>query len=75
MVFRAVARSTLMAQLRRAIITSLVVGTTLLLINHGDHITREPICPHFWFKCGLCYAVPFCVSLVSAVLATRSPGS
>jgi len=62
-----------MAQLPRAIITSLVVGTALVLINYGDHLTREPICPHFWLKCGLCYAVPLCVSLVSAALATRRP--
>jgi len=69
MSLRSRARERWLPHLPRAIVTSLTVGTALVLINHGDHLTQEPICPHFWLKCGLCYAVPFLVSLVSAGLA------
>lgn len=59
------------ANLQRAIIIALVVGTALLLINHGDHLADEPVCSHFYLKaCGM-YAVPFSVSIVSAILAAR----
>ncbi len=59
------------ANLRRAIIIALVVGTALLLINHGDHLGDEPVCSHFYLKaCGM-YAVPFLVSIVSAIFAAR----
>ena len=62
----------LRANLGRAIVIALVVGTALLMINHGDHIEQEPICPHFWAKAGLCYVVPFLVSMASVFLAVRS---
>ena len=59
------------ANLRRALIIAAVVGTGLLLINHGDHLMCEPVCSHFYLKtCGT-YAVPFMVSMVSAVMAAR----
>lgn len=61
------------SNLRRALTIALIVGTTLLLINHGDHIEQEPICEFFFVKAGLCYFVPFAVSMVSVLLsATRS---
>lgn len=49
-----------------------VVGTVLVLINHGDHLEHEPVCDGFYLKCGLSYAVPFTVSIVSAMLAGRA---
>ncbi len=55
----------------RAVIISMIVGSVLLLINHGDHITQEPICKDFWTKCGLTYLVPFIVSMVSVGLVYR----
>ena len=59
------------ANLQRAIIIALIVGTTLLMINHGDHLGDEPVCSNFYLKaCGM-YAVPFAVSIVSAILAAR----
>ena len=63
------------SSLHRAVVIALVVGTALLLINHGDHLASEPVCSHFYLKvCGV-YAVPFTVSMVSAVLAARArPG-
>ncbi|MEM9490349.1 MAG: nitrate/nitrite transporter NrtS [Myxococcota bacterium] len=57
--------------LRRAIAIALVVGTILVLINHGDHIELEPICDYFFAKCMLSYLVPFSVSMVSGVMAAR----
>lgn len=58
--------------LLRAIVIALVVGTTLVLINHGDHIEQEPICPHFYLKCALSFFTPFVVSMLSAVLTSRT---
>ena len=64
------------ANLRRAAVIALVVGTALLLLNHGDHLASEPVCDHLFLKLGGVYAVPFTVSLVSAVLSARdrTPG-
>ena len=57
--------------LRRALVVAGVVGSALLLINHGDHLGDEPVCSHFFVKGALCYLVPFLVSLGSAVVAAR----
>lgn len=46
-----------------------IVGTTLVAINHGDHLRREPCCRGFFWKLALSYAVPFVVSLISTRLA------
>lgn len=48
-----------------------IVGTILVLINHGDHLAQEPICSRFFFKCGLSYLVPFLVSLISVAMSAR----
>lgn len=66
--FLAVVRS----NLPRALIIAAVVGTVLVLVNHGDHIEQEPVCDGFFTKCALCYFAPFSVSMVSAVLAARA---
>ncbi len=63
--------SSLRENLGRALLIAVVVGTVLLMINHGDHIEKEPICTDFWTKCGLTYLVPFLVSMVSVALAFR----
>lgn len=55
--------------LTRALGLALIVGTVLVLINHSDHLAREPICAGFFWKLGLSYAVPFTVSLISTLLA------
>lgn len=65
-------REQLWANLPRAILIAAVVGSTLVMINHGDHIDREPVCPGFWAKVGLCYVVPFAVSMASVWLAFRA---
>ena len=66
----------LRANVVRALLIAAVVGSVLLLINHGDHLEHEPMCEDFWTKCGLTYMVPFVVSMVSVALARRrSPGA
>lgn len=57
--------------MRRAITIACLVGTILVLINHGDHIEMEPVCDFFFLKCGLSYLVPFAVSMVSGILSAR----
>lgn len=55
----------------RAAIIAVIVGTTLVMVNHGDHILDEPVCPYFGLKAALTYLTPFLVSLVSSTLAAR----
>jgi hypothetical protein len=55
----------------RAVVIAAVVGSILVLINHGDHLTAEPVCDGFFLKCGLSYLVPFLVSMGSGVLSSR----
>ena len=47
--------------IKRAFLTSLVVGSVLLLINHGDTVTAQEY-PELW-KVGLTYLVPFVVTI------------
>jgi len=58
--------------LLRAIVIAAIVGTILVAINHGDHLENEPVCDFFFLKTGLCYLVPFGVSLFSALWAMRN---
>ena len=57
--------------LGRALVIAAIVGTVLIMINHGDHLENEPMCEAFYAKCALCYVVPFVVAMLSAVLAAR----
>lgn len=54
---------------RRSLILSVIVGTVLVMINHGSCILSG----HFGTTCavqsGLTFLVPYCVSTVSSVLA------
>ena len=45
---------------RRALLTSLVIGSVLLLINHGDTVKAQEY-PALW-KVGLTYLVLFVVT-------------
>ena len=47
--------------IRRAFFTSVVVGSVLLLINHGDTVKAQEY-PALW-KVGLTYLVPFVVTI------------
>ena len=50
---------------KKAILTALLVGTILILINHGD-IILDGILPAPW-KVMLTYCVPYCVTTWGAV--------
>jgi hypothetical protein len=55
--------------IRRALLTSLVVGSLLLLINHGDTVKAQEY-PALW-KVGLTYIVPFLVTIWGSVSLER----
>lgn len=55
---------------KKSIITALIVGSLLGVINHGD-IMLSGVFPAFW-KVGLTYCVPYCVTTWGAVTGKRS---
>lgn len=57
--------------LKRTIRIALVVGTILFLINQLDVVLEGKATPFVWFKVGLTYVVPFCVSNFGILVATR----
>ena len=57
--------------LRRALLTSLVVGTVLTLINQGDAFINATLTPVLLWKIPLTYVVPFAVSTYSALAISR----
>ena len=62
------------AIVRRSTKVALVVGTTLVAINHGDRIWSGSLDTLAWAKIALTYCVPYCVATYSAVgaLMTRA---
>ena len=54
---------------RRALGFSIVVGTILILINHGDALLAGDIDTRRTLKILLTYSVPYCVSTLSSVQA------
>ncbi len=60
---------------RRALGYAVVVGSVLIGINHGDAILAGEITPERWWKMGLTVLVPYAVSTLSSVSATRSAAS
>lgn len=57
--------------LRRSTLTSLVVGTVLVLINQGPEMFAGVLPPALLWKVPLTYAVPFCVATWGALGASR----
>ncbi len=55
------------AVVRRAVRIALVVGTMLILINHGDALMRGALSPLRLGQMVLTVLVPYCVSTVSSV--------
>lgn len=55
--------------LTRAVKVSIIVGTLLLVLNHGDQmlVGNWPV----WWKIVLTYLVPLCVSSYSSVALVR----
>jgi Mg/Co/Ni transporter MgtE len=55
----------------RALRISVVVGVVLAIINHGDKLITGQLNAITAFKIALTFAVPYCVSTFSSVLAVR----
>jgi hypothetical protein len=58
--------------LRKTIKIALVVGTLLSLINQGSVIAGGDATTATWIRVGLNYVVPFCVSSLGFLSATRA---
>ncbi len=54
---------------RRALRVAMVVGSVLVLINHGDHLLTGKLASADLYKILLTYCVPYCVSTYSATSA------
>ncbi len=55
----------------RALRISLIVGSLLMAINHGDLIITGAMESDHWVKVLLTYSVPFSVSTYSSVASCR----
>jgi len=60
---------------RRAVATSLIVGSLLTVINHGDGLARGIADPNLAWQIGLTFLVPFLVSTLSGVAVIRAQRS
>ncbi|AIU66260.1 phosphoenolpyruvate protein kinase [Vibrio coralliilyticus] len=58
------------AILKRSLKVSLIVGTILMFINHGDKLLSSNIDATLVIKILMTYCVPFCVSTQASVSAT-----
>jgi hypothetical protein len=56
----------------RAVFIALFVGTFLTLVNQGGIIIDGDWPAALYWKVPLTYSVPFCVSAVSSILASRT---
>ncbi len=59
--------------LRKTVRIALVVGTILFAINQLDVVLRGHATSLVWFKAGLTYVVPFCVSNFGVLISARRP--
>lgn len=59
------------AILRRSVLTCLIVGALLTLINQGDALIRGAIDSTMVWKIGLTFVVPFVVATLSGAAAVR----
>jgi hypothetical protein len=59
------------ATLRKTLKIALIVGTLLSLINQGSVIFGGDATTTTWLRVGLNYVVPFCVSSLGFLSATR----
>lgn len=56
---------------RRSLRVAVLVGTILVLIDHGDRIASGAAAPSDWLKTGLTYLVAYGVSTWVSVSAIR----
>jgi hypothetical protein len=59
------------ATLRKTLVIAAVVGTLLSAINQGSVITGGNATTATWIRVALNYVVPFCVSSIGYLSATR----
>jgi hypothetical protein len=57
---------------RRATLVALIVGSILVIINHGDAIVRGDLSTGRLLRIVLTVSVPYCVSTYSSVSALRA---
>jgi hypothetical protein len=57
--------------LRRAVVSAVLVGAALTLINHGAELASGALDGGLAIRIGLTFVVPFVVSLVSSATAIR----
>lgn len=55
----------------RTVRIALIVGTLLFAINQLDVVVRGQATAWVWFKTGLTFIVPFCVSNLGILVATN----
>ena len=56
---------------RRALVMSAIVGTVLMVINHGDCMLKGHFSSNCVIKSALTFFVPYAVSTISSVQAIR----
>ena len=56
---------------RRALVTALLVGSVLTLINQGDRLLAGDVSAPLLLKVALTYCVPYCVSISGAIGMSR----
>jgi len=59
--------------LRRTVIIALVVGTVFFSMNQLSVVLAGGATPLVWFKAGLTYVTPLCVSSIGVLSATHRP--
>lgn len=57
--------------LKRTVTIALIVGTILFTINQLDVVLSGKATARVWFKSGLTYFVPFCVSNYGLLVAAK----
>ena len=57
--------------LRRSLLTALVVGTILIILNHGGKLFSGSWAPALYWKVPLTYCVPFLVTTWGALTNSR----
>ena len=59
------------AVVRRGLKVGLIVGSVLTVINYGDALIEGSFMAADWWRVGLTYMVPYCVSTYVGVDAIR----
>lgn len=59
------------SNLKKTIRIALIVGAILFAINQLDVVLKGEATGFVWFKIGLTFVVPFCVSNLGVLVATK----